>query len=428
MRDVTRHDAFVAKGCAGPGVPAVSVGAGTRWIEAYHAVTSVGGRYVQGGGCTSVGAAGGFLQGGGFGSWSKKFGIAAASLLEAEVVTADGKIRVASACQNSDLFWALRGGGGGTFGVVTRATLRTHPLPSYFGFALGTIQAKSDRAFEELLRRFVHFYRDALDNERWGEQVRVRSDDALDVRMSFQGLTAEAAEQVWKPLREWIASRTDLTVELHFAAIPGRQAWDEETIEKRFPGVTTPDPDGRSERFWWSGNQGEVATYWWAYQSRWLPIDLFDDAHAAGLAHTLFAASRHWPLELHFNKGQSGASAEALARDRETSVNPVVLRSAALVIVAANGAGSPEVPGKTPDRKEGERSRAGVSAAMKILRDATPGSGSYVNETDYFEPDWQRSFWGDGYPRLLSVKHTYDPDGLFTCHHCVGSEEKAKTR
>jgi FAD/FMN-containing dehydrogenase len=50
------------------------------------------GRYVQGGGCASVGAAGGFLQGGGFGSWSKKYGIAAASLLEAEVVTADGRV------------------------------------------------------------------------------------------------------------------------------------------------------------------------------------------------------------------------------------------------------------------------------------------------------------------------------------------------
>src|SRR4030095_8874186 len=97
LRTVEVQDAFVPQGCTTAAVPAVSVGAGTRWIEAYREVTGAHRRYVQGGGCTSVGAAGGFLQGGGFGSWSKKFGIAAASLLEAEVVTADGKLVVANA-------------------------------------------------------------------------------------------------------------------------------------------------------------------------------------------------------------------------------------------------------------------------------------------------------------------------------------------
>jgi FAD/FMN-containing dehydrogenase len=159
MRAITLQDAFVGHGCAGtqPGVPAVSLGAGTRWLEAYQEVTGKHGRYVQGGGCTSVGAAGGFLQGGGFGSWSKKFGIAAAGLLEAEVVTADGKLVIANACQHEDLFWALRGGGGGTYGVVTKVTLMTHPLPSHFGSILGAITAKSDAAYQELLAHFVAF-------------------------------------------------------------------------------------------------------------------------------------------------------------------------------------------------------------------------------------------------------------------------------
>jgi FAD/FMN-containing dehydrogenase len=59
---------------------------------------------------------------------------------------------------------------------------------------------------------------------------------------------------------------------------------------------------------------------------------------------------------------------------------------------------------------------------MAVLREATPDAGSYVNETDYFEPDWQRAFWGEHYPRLLEIKRRYDPTNLFTCHHCVGSE------
>ena len=61
----------------------------------------------------TVGLAG-LIQSGGFGSFSKHYGTAARSLLEAEVVTADGQIRVANACTNPDLFWALKGGGGGT--------------------------------------------------------------------------------------------------------------------------------------------------------------------------------------------------------------------------------------------------------------------------------------------------------------------------
>jgi len=59
---------------------------------------------------------------------------------------------------------------------------------------------------------------------------------------------------------------------------------------------------------------------------------------------------------------------------------------------------------------------------MKLLRDATPGSGAYGNEADFFEEDWQRSFWGVNYPRLLAIKRMYDPMGLFHCHHGVWSE------
>src|SRR4029450_10066309 len=167
MRAVELHDRFVPRGAAGLVEPetAVSVGAGAIWMDVYDAVTTTAGRYVQGGGCTTVGVAGlvqgggvgsfskgfgtagadplgggggtpagvaGLVQGGGFGSFSKGFGTAAANLLEAEVVTADGAVRIANAVRNPDLFWALKGGGGGTFGVVTRLTLRTHALPAYF--------------------------------------------------------------------------------------------------------------------------------------------------------------------------------------------------------------------------------------------------------------------------------------------------------
>lgn len=167
MRDVTVHDDFRISGGTGAGVPAISVGAGTRWLEAYVAASQHR-RYVHGGGCTGVGAAGGFLQGSGFGSYSKRFGTGAAGIVELEVVTAEGKILIANDAQNQDLFWALRGGGGGTFGVVTRATLLTHPIPQLGGLLTGSIKARSDEAFRALLGQLVRFYPANLNNPHWG--------------------------------------------------------------------------------------------------------------------------------------------------------------------------------------------------------------------------------------------------------------------
>src|SRR3984885_6611828 len=161
MHDIEMHDAFVPRGCEqtlGP-QPAVTVGAGTIGMQAYQAVTTKGGRYVQGGGCTTV-CLGGLVQSGGFGSHSKRYGTAASNLLEAEVVTADGQIRIANACTNPDLFWALKGGGGGSFGVVSKMTLRVHDLPDFFGTANFQINATSDDAYRQLIHEFVSFYRE----------------------------------------------------------------------------------------------------------------------------------------------------------------------------------------------------------------------------------------------------------------------------
>jgi len=408
MRHIVMHDHFVPNGCAQGGT-AVSIEAGARWLEAYEEVTVRHGRYVQGGGCTSVGAAGGFILGGGFGSWSKKFGTGAAGLVEAEVVTADGQVRIANSCQNQDLFWALRGGGGGTFGVVTRVTLRTHPLPRMFGLVGGRIQAANDDAFRELLERFIDFYARNLENEHWGEQVTVKGDNSLTVPMLSEGLTGAEMESLWGPLREALQTHPDrFTIQLTFREIPGDKMWNRQFLQGEFPGVVIPAGD----HYYWSSNQGEVGTFWHAYQSRWLPHELF--AAPKRLAEALFSASRHWGLELHFNKGQYGASAEALERGKETSMNPAVYRASALLIAAATGqnAGDEDAP----------RERARVAAAMRIIRQLTPNAGSYLNETDWFEAQWQDAFWGENYPRLLQIKRKYDPGNLFTCHHCVGSE------
>ena len=430
MNNITIHDEFVGQGCAGSQTPqpAVTVEAGAMWIDAYNAVTTTAGRYVQDGGCATVGVAG-LIQSGGFGSFSKNYGMAAAGLLEAEIVTADGAVRIANASTNPDLFWAIKGGGGGSLGVVTKVTLRTRELPAFFGGVFATIKAASDTAFRRLIGQFISFYNDGLFNAHWGESVTFRPDNTLAITMVFQGLDQQQAESVWQPFLDWVAaSPLDLTITAapRIQGIPARHLWDAEYLRKNAPNMVFADhrTDAPETHFWWAGNQGEVGIFWHGYKSVWLPASLLKKDHQKRLADALFASSRHWKVELHFNKGLAGAPAEVVAAAKDTAMNPAVLTAFALAIIAGGGPPAyPGVPGHEPDLTLARTHAGEIDKSMEELRKIVPDAGSYVSESDFFERSWQRSFWGPNYPRLRAIKAKYDPEGVFFVHHGVGSEE-----
>jgi hypothetical protein len=422
MDGVTVHDAFVPQGSKAPPVPAVSAAAGAMWLHAYQAVTGGAGRYVQGGGCTTVGVAG-LVQGGGFGSFSKGFGTAGASLLEAEIVTADGAVRVVNRVKEPDLYWALKGGGGGTFGVVTRLTLATHDLPATFGQVSLTLHARSDEAFRRLLARFVDLYAESLFNPHWGEQVTLDPGNRFNVSMLFQGLKADEARAAWKPLLDFVsANAADYEGLASFNAVglPARLFWNADIL-RRVPGVAAFDarPGSLATDFWWSGNTGEAGTFWHGYTSAWMPSRLLEPANRGALVDAWIAASRHWSVSFHFNKGLAGAPPAAIAAARDTPMNPDALDAFALAIIAMDG---PSLYRVQPDLAPARANASSIKAAMTALRACAPETGAYVNECDYFQDNWQRAFWGPNYARLTRVKHRYDPDGLFTVHHGVGSE------
>jgi FAD/FMN-containing dehydrogenase len=428
MNRVTLHDAFVGQGCAGKQAPqpAASIQSGAMWADAYHAVSTQGGRYVQGGGCMNVGVAG-LVQSGGFGSCSKRFGTAAAGLIEAEVVTADGKVRIANACQDPELFWALKGGGGGSFGVVTRVTLRTHELPSYFGAFHTAVKAASDDAYRTLISKMMAFYASDLFNPHWGEQIAFRPDNVLRLRLMFQGLTAAEASARFAPFFEWVRARPEysFTEPVQSVDIPGRHLWDAEYIRQHAPGSIIEDdrPGAPSHHVLWEGDHDQVGWFIHAYKSAWLPASLLEPARQRQLTDTLFEASRHWSVNLHLNKGIAGAPPEEVAAVRDTATNPQVAESFALAIIAMGGPPAyTGMPGAAVDEARARTYAARVEQSMTALLKAAPGAGAYVSESDYFRPDWQTAFWGTNYPRLAAVKRKYDPQGLFFVHHGVGSE------
>ena len=427
MNAIELHDGFVGRGCSDAPQPAISLGAGNVWLHAYAAAAKAG-RYVQGGGCTTVGVAG-LIQSGGFGTFSKRFGLAAAGLLEAEVVAADGQVRIVNACSEPDLFWALKGGGGGSFGVVTRITLRTHPLPTFFGGVFATIQAKSDTAYRALIERFVAFYREALFNPHWGEQVAFRPDNTLGFAMVFQGLDDAAANAVWRPFFAWVTERAAdyaFTQPPMVATLPAQHFWDAAWLKANAAAFVLSDdrPGAPEGNVFWASNIGETGWTLQGYQSVWMPGPLTEPANQARLVDALFAGSRRWRVALHFNKGLAGAPAAEVAAARETATNPAAADAFALAISASEAPPSfPGIAGHEPDVALARRNAKNITACMDELRKLVPNHGSYVSESNYFEPDWRGAFWGPNYARLRQVKDKYDPDGLFFVHHGVGSED-----
>jgi FAD/FMN-containing dehydrogenase len=369
----------------------------------------------------------GLIQSGGFGSFSKNFGTASSSLLEAEIVTADGVARIANACTNPELFWGIKGGGGGSLGVVTRLTLRTHALPTWFGAVFGDIKASSDDAYRALIAKVISFYQSDLFNPHWGEQMAFMPSNVLHLSLVFQGLDQQQAQAVWAPFLDWVRAHKEYTFEkpVQVLALPARHFWDADFFRQHMPSAIVEDDRAGAPRqhMVWAGDHEQVGWFIHAMKSAWLPSSLLRPDQQARLVDAIYASSRHWHLELHLNKGLAGAPAEAIASARDTAMNPQVLDAFALVIITGCGAPAfPGMPGPGPDLAHARSEAEGVGMAMNELLKVAPDAGAYVSESDYFQRDWQQAFWGTNYPRLAAAKQKYDPDGLFFMHHGVGSE------
>lgn len=133
-----------------PRARTATVAGGAQWGDVDHATHAYG--LATPSGIISTTGVAGLTLGGGFGHLTRRYGLSCDNLIEAEVVTADGSIRIASATENPDLFWALRGGGG-NFGVVTRFAFKLHPVSMVYG---GPIFYPAE-ASAEVLRFFREF-------------------------------------------------------------------------------------------------------------------------------------------------------------------------------------------------------------------------------------------------------------------------------
>lgn len=106
----------------------VKLGAGLVWAEV-HKSAAENNRFIVSGWATTVGVIG-WSVGGGHGPMAPGYGLGVDNILELEVVLANGTLVTANAQENSNLYWALRGGGGSNWGIVVSITIRAHQIPS----------------------------------------------------------------------------------------------------------------------------------------------------------------------------------------------------------------------------------------------------------------------------------------------------------
>ncbi len=165
-------------------VPYARIGGGAALGVIYNQLASVG-RTIPGGTCPTV-SVGGLAQGGGLGMVGRRWGTLSDNVQGFRIVTADGRIRTASARSEADLYWACRGGGGGNFGVITSYDIRTHPTATAMHFVLyfdwadcsDVILAWQDWAVPDR-RRAVH-------HVQFGRQQRARQPHPHGVRSAVR--------------------------------------------------------------------------------------------------------------------------------------------------------------------------------------------------------------------------------------------------
>jgi hypothetical protein len=199
LQKIEFHESFQSCGEDQP-YKAFTFGAGVNWFDAYraaheHNVTLVGGAQA------GVGVAGGWLLGGGHSVLSPAFGLGVDHVLQFKLILANGEHVIANKCQHPDLFWALRGGGGGSLGIVTEATIRTHPHVNIQFLALDITTIVSGEQRKLLLEFARHSARWA--EEGWGGYFYYYS-TGIKLLYANPLLSAEEANASLKPFLDFI--------------------------------------------------------------------------------------------------------------------------------------------------------------------------------------------------------------------------------
>ncbi|KAL4904092.1 hypothetical protein BDW74DRAFT_185763 [Aspergillus multicolor] len=402
---ITLDKSFAPENCADSAGAAITFGAGQQFGPIYDFVEENNYRIV-GGSSYTVGAAGGWITGGGHSVLTNELGLGVDNVLQLRAVLPNGTYITANRCQNQDLFFALRGGGGGNFAVITEMTTRVHPKKTmqFVTMIFTNIGPLAQARLMEILVENALRWAD----EGWGGYI-----NAFPLFTNlFLGtalLDHEAATVSMKPL-------------IDFATLFNIGILEVKSTESFKEGL-----DG----FVAIEELGIAPGSAWALSSRILRNESFVLEKRAQLSSLLtdFLQTTQDPLEpstqilvlcLTMPTIYSRDISDSDRKDGPgyASISPHWRDSIWQVLHFRTYDGTITNPAIVKNIAQNAHD------AMKPLREFAPDTAVYMNEADPWEPDYVDAFWGrENYDRLLGIKREVDPQGILRVWKGVGWEE-----
>jgi FAD/FMN-containing dehydrogenase len=352
------------------------VGAGARLIDVYAGLAQHG-RTVPGGSCPTVGIAG-LALGGGVGFASRKYGLTCDNLIEATVVLADGSALVANARAHPDLYWALRGGGGGNFGIVTRLVFRTHRVAQVATYAIEwpwSDAAKVVQAWQKLAPHAPDGFFSVLNlNAAVGGRARITSAGQLFGSADRLRELVKPLANAGTPTRFTVTSRSYLDAQEMWAGCSGTIA------ECHLP------PQGQLGRSTFKGKS--------SFANKPLTLSGIN-AMIQQIEARITTGSGSGIILLD----SYGGAINRVKKDATAFVHRDALFSMQyLAYWAPSAAADPN---------------------LRWLRNFYAAMRPYVSPfayQNYIDPDlgkWERAYYGTNLSRLVAVKRRYDPKNVF---------------
>lgn len=418
LTDMTFDPLLVPEGCNTTGQAAVTLAPGVDTSTAI-AFANANNSTILTAYSPTVPVSTGWVLGAGHSVLSPVYGLGADRVLSYDIVTPDGEFRTASACSNPELFWALRGGGGGTFGVVLSATHKVEPkMP----VAMANIKLPSNATADQAWQWIELMVQESLawGQAGWGGHIAgtyLTHFNPLPEYTSDGGTAARAAFSRASAFVESIGGTSQIVVGESFYAL-----WSE---------YLAPNFTAQGAKAQFLSNRLLSRDLFATQAGQDSIMDFLRSIAGIGFNPTAF----YTPVTTPFV--WNGTSADMVAQARsETAVAPAWYDALCKVtnkfsffpniLTFYIGSFSQGIALPWNSTYETRLSLltnlTNMTRQAEALGDGTPGS--YLNEANPFMSDWVESWWGeDNYERLVSVKNTYDPDGLLKCWKCVGFNE-----
>ncbi|KAF7879033.1 hypothetical protein EAF04_000233 [Stromatinia cepivora] len=360
---------------------AIKIGAGVQASEA-QATANAQGYVVVEGDCPTVGIAGGYTQGGGASPLGSKFGLAADQVLEWEVVTGMGELLTATPSQNSDLYWALSGGGGGTYGAVLSMTVKLHKNMPTAGATLTFIES-SDKYWDVIQTFLVNM--PAVLKAGASFYWQVLPGNAFYMPQSY--LPNGTAEDLQKLLQPTLKAPNQSNISYAFSSV------DFPAFQDAF---YTLNPDINIMELNLGGSI--------------IPRSLVaSNSSATSLVNGIKSISNNGGILAGVSMDVSQAPAHPNA------VHPDWRNSLFLAFL-----GTLYNQSNMTINLLGQKTVTNVP--VPALQKLVSNPAAYLNEADFNQPNWQQVIYGANYAKLLSIKNKYDPNGIFWGSTVVGSE------